>query len=91
MAAHEQGRGRPGRRRREGGRRGGVRRPRGAPPPRAARALPRPAAACYLRAPGDSVHRAFKLDVLRVEDGAIAEITTFNSDLFAAFGLDDTL
>ena len=37
------------------------------------------------------VYRAFKLDVLRVEDGAIAEITTFNSDLFAAFGLAETL
>jgi RNA polymerase sigma-70 factor (TIGR02960 family) len=60
------------------------------------RALPtranrQPAAACYLRRPGDSVHRAFKLDVLRVEDGAIAEITTFGSDLFAAFGLAETL
>ena len=55
------------------------------------RANRQPAAACYLRAPGDSVYRAFKLDVLRVEDGAIAEITTFNSDLFAAFGLAETL
>jgi RNA polymerase sigma-70 factor (ECF subfamily) len=50
-----------------------------------------PAAASYLRAPGDGVHRAFKLDVLRVEDGAIAEITTFGSDLFPAFGLAETL
>ena len=54
------------------------------------RANRQPAAACYLRAPGDSVYRAFKLDVLRVEDGAIAEITTFNSDVFAAFGLAET-
>lgn len=50
-----------------------------------------PAAASYLRAPGDTVHRAFKLDVLRVEDGAIAEITTFGADLFEAFGLARTL
>jgi len=50
-----------------------------------------PAAASYLRRPGDSVYRAFKLDVLRVQDGAIAEITTFSSDLFAAFGLAETL
>ena len=50
-----------------------------------------PAAASYLRRPGDSVYRAFKLDVLRVEDGAIAEITTFHSDVFAAFGLAETL
>lgn len=32
-----------------------------------------------------------KLDVLRVEDGAIAEITTFGADLFPAFGLPPTL
>ncbi|HEX6472071.1 MAG TPA: RNA polymerase subunit sigma-70, partial [Streptosporangiaceae bacterium] len=36
-----------------------------------------PAAASYLRRPGDSQFRGFKLDVLRVERGAIAEITTF--------------
>jgi RNA polymerase sigma-70 factor (TIGR02960 family) len=55
------------------------------------RANRQPAAASYLRAPGDTVHRAFKLDVLRVEDGAIAEITTFSADLFPAFGLAETL
>ena len=33
----------------------------------------------------------FKLDVLRVEDGEIAEITTFGPNLFAAFGLPPTL
>ena len=36
-----------------------------------------PAAASYLRRPGDSAFRAFKLDVMRVEGGVIAEITTF--------------
>jgi hypothetical protein len=55
------------------------------------RANRQPAAASYLRAPGDTVYRAFKLDVLRVEDGAIAEITTFSCDLFPAFGLPATL
>ena len=55
------------------------------------RANRQPAAASYLRAPGDTVYRAFKLDVLRVEDGAIAEITTFGSALFEAFGLAETL
>jgi hypothetical protein len=55
------------------------------------RANRQPAAASYLRASGDTVYRAFKLDVLRVEDGAIAEITTFGSDLFPAFGLAETL
>jgi RNA polymerase sigma-70 factor (ECF subfamily) len=46
-----------------------------------------PAAASYLRRPGDSVFRAFKLDVMRVEGAVIAEITTFPADHFAAFGL----
>jgi RNA polymerase sigma-70 factor (ECF subfamily) len=46
-----------------------------------------PTAASYLRQPGDSEYRAFKFDVLRIEDGAIAEITTFGTALFPAFGL----
>jgi RNA polymerase sigma-70 factor (TIGR02960 family) len=46
-----------------------------------------PAAASYLRQPGDTEFRAFKLDVLRVEGGRIAEITTFDATLFPAFGL----
>jgi RNA polymerase sigma factor (sigma-70 family) len=50
-----------------------------------------PAAASYLRRPGDSEFRAFKLDVMRIEAGRIAEITTFNAGLFAAFGLEPTL
>ena len=50
-----------------------------------------PTAASYLRRPGDSEFRAFKFDVLRIEDGAIAEITTFGSALFPAFGLPPTL
>jgi RNA polymerase sigma-70 factor (TIGR02960 family) len=57
----------------------------------AARANRMPCAASYLRAPGDSVFRAFKLDVLRAADGRIAEITTFGSALFGAFGLPDEL
>jgi len=50
-----------------------------------------PAAASYLRRPGDTEFRAFKLDVMRIEAGLIAEITTFNAELFAAFGLGPTL
>jgi hypothetical protein len=46
-----------------------------------------PTAASYLRQPGDTEFRAFKLDVLRVEGGRIAEITTFDASLFPAFGL----
>jgi RNA polymerase sigma-70 factor (TIGR02960 family) len=50
-----------------------------------------PTAASYLRQPGDTLYRAFKFDVLRVEDGLIAEITTFGAELFPAFGLPVTL
>ena len=50
-----------------------------------------PTAASYLRRPGDSEFRAFKFDVLRIEDDAIAEITTFDAGLFPAFGLPPTL
>jgi len=50
-----------------------------------------PAAASYLRRPGDSVFRAFKLDVLRIEDDEIAEITTLGPAPFEALGLPQTL
>ena len=50
-----------------------------------------PAAASYLRAPGEPEFRAFKIDVLRVRDGEIAEITTFGPALFEQFGLERTL
>ena len=50
-----------------------------------------PAAASYLRRPGDTAFRAFKLDVLRVREGAIAEITTFGYALFPALGLPEVL
>ncbi|MGD0606865.1 MAG: RNA polymerase subunit sigma-70 [Streptosporangiaceae bacterium] len=50
-----------------------------------------PAAASYLRRPGDSEFRAFKFDVMRIADGVIAEITTFGPELFPAFGLEPTL
>ena len=46
-----------------------------------------PAAASYLRRPGDTVFRPFKLDVLRVEDDVVAEITTFGPAPFPALGL----
>jgi RNA polymerase sigma-70 factor (TIGR02960 family) len=50
-----------------------------------------PTAASYLRRPGDSAFRAFKFDALRIEDGVIAEITTFGAGLFPAFGRPPTL
>jgi RNA polymerase sigma-70 factor (TIGR02960 family) len=46
-----------------------------------------PAAACYLRAPGQLTFTAFKIDVLRVADGRVAEITTFGVKHFPSFGL----
>ncbi|WP_410791719.1 sigma-70 family RNA polymerase sigma factor [Kribbella sp. C-35] len=50
-----------------------------------------PAAASYLMRPGDSIWRAFKLDVLWVDDGKITEIMTFGYSRFPAFGLPDQL
>jgi RNA polymerase sigma-70 factor (TIGR02960 family) len=51
-----------------------------------------PAAASYLRRPGDSLFRVFKVDVLRVEGGLIKEITTFGpAAVLAAFDLPATL
>jgi RNA polymerase sigma-70 factor (ECF subfamily) len=41
--------------------------------------------------PGDSAFRPFKLDVLRVEGDAIAEITTFGYRFFPALGLPASL
>jgi RNA polymerase sigma-70 factor (ECF subfamily) len=47
-----------------------------------------PAVAHYLRRPGESEFQPLALDVLRVEDGLITEITSFVSpELFPAFGL----
>lgn len=50
-----------------------------------------PAAASYLLRPGDTAFRAFKFDLIRVESGRIAEVTTFDAKLFPAFGLKPTL
>jgi RNA polymerase sigma-70 factor (ECF subfamily) len=50
-----------------------------------------PAVAMYLRRPRDTVYRAFTLDVLRIADGKVAEITTFDADLFPAFDLPAVL
>ena len=49
-----------------------------------------PAAASYLREPGETSFKAFKIDVLRIADGRIAEITTFDHTLFEQFGLELT-
>jgi RNA polymerase sigma-70 factor (TIGR02960 family) len=46
-----------------------------------------PAVAMYLRRPGASTYEAFSMDVLRIEDGQIAEIITFDSEVFDWFRL----
>ncbi|MEU7201326.1 sigma-70 family RNA polymerase sigma factor [Streptomyces sp. NPDC045470] len=46
-----------------------------------------PAVALYARGPGEPAHRAHALEVLRVEDGRIVEITVFGPGLFAVLGL----
>jgi RNA polymerase sigma-70 factor (TIGR02960 family) len=50
-----------------------------------------PAAASYLRRPGDTVFRPMKLDVLRVEGDVVAEITTFGPALFGVLGLPEVV
>lgn len=46
-----------------------------------------PAVAAYVRTPGSDDYRALALDVLRIEDGLVREITTFDGELFKYFGL----
>ena len=51
-----------------------------------------PAVAAYLRPPGDSAYRPLAIEVLRIEDGRIAEVIDFtDTRLFVAFGLPLTL
>jgi RNA polymerase sigma-70 factor, ECF subfamily len=51
-----------------------------------------PAAAHYLRRPGESEYRPLALDALRIEGGRIAEINSFVfPELFPAFGLPPKL
>jgi RNA polymerase sigma-70 factor (ECF subfamily) len=55
------------------------------------RANRQPAAGCYLQRPGESDFLPLAIDVLRIEDGEIAEIVTFPAHLFPAFGLPPRL
>ena len=55
-----------------------------------ARANGQPAAANYLRTPGDTAFRASAIDVIRIEAGQLIEITSFFvSDHFHLYGLPD--
>jgi RNA polymerase sigma-70 factor, ECF subfamily len=55
------------------------------------RANHQPAAANYLRAWGDATFRGITLDVLRIEDDVVVDITTFDASVFPTFGLPPTL
>jgi RNA polymerase sigma-70 factor (ECF subfamily) len=57
----------------------------------ATRANLQPAVAHYVRRPADTEYHAQVLDVLRVVDGRIVEITTFGAGRFPAFGLPTSL
>ncbi len=57
----------------------------------ATRANHQPAVVNYVQRPGEDVYTAMALDVLRIEDGAVAEIVTFSPRVFPAFGLPPTL
>lgn len=50
-----------------------------------------PAVANYLKRPGESDYRALALDVLRIEDGLVAEIVTFPPDVFPRFALPEAV
>ncbi len=57
----------------------------------ATRANTQPAVAFYVQRQGDAHHRPLALSVLRIENGAIAEIISFLTAPFSAFGLPPTL
>jgi RNA polymerase sigma-70 factor (ECF subfamily) len=57
----------------------------------ASRANMQPAVACYLRRPGERDYLPIAIDVLRIEDGAVAEIVTFEGRHFPAFDLPPKL
>ena len=47
--------------------------------------------ACYIRKPGDERYSPLALDVLRIVDGVVADIVTFDSSVFGWFGLPEAL
>jgi RNA polymerase sigma-70 factor (ECF subfamily) len=55
------------------------------------RANMQPALACYVKRPGDGIYRPMALDVIRIEEGLVAEIVTFPPEVFPAFGVPDEL
>jgi RNA polymerase sigma-70 factor (ECF subfamily) len=55
------------------------------------RANRQPALACYLKPPGESEYRPMAVDVIRIEEGRVAEIVTFPPAVFPSFGLPGKL
>jgi RNA polymerase sigma-70 factor (ECF subfamily) len=55
------------------------------------RANRQPVVACYVRRPGDAEYAPLAMDVLRMEDGVVRDIVTFDPSLFGPFGLPATL
>jgi RNA polymerase sigma-70 factor (ECF subfamily) len=55
------------------------------------RANGQPAVACYVRRPGDDAYTPLAIDVLRIEDGSVKDITTFDGALLGMFDLPPRL
>ncbi len=55
------------------------------------RANRHPAVAVYVLQSGDTTYRPVAVDVLRVEEGIIAEILTFGPEVFPTFALPLTM
>jgi RNA polymerase sigma-70 factor (TIGR02960 family) len=55
------------------------------------RANRQPAVACYVRRPGDDRYSPMAIDVLRIADGAVADIVTFDGSVFGWCGLPEAL
>ena len=55
------------------------------------RANGQPAVAGYDRKPGDAAYEPLAIDVLRVRDGVVCEIVTFDAAVMEHFGLPATL
>jgi RNA polymerase sigma-70 factor (TIGR02960 family) len=55
------------------------------------RANRQPAVACYVRKPGEGRYTPLAIDVLRIVDGAVADIVTFDGSVFGWFGLPEAL
>jgi hypothetical protein len=58
---------------------------------RCRRANGQPAVACYARRPGDDAYTPLAIDVLRIEEGAVKDITTFDGALLGMFDLPPRL